>query len=66
MSFVSFVAPEILFDDDDDDVICFFGFETSSSAVPNGFVQTQQKFASRSLSGTQYDGRAESLMKSEI
>lgn len=37
-----------------------------ASAVPNGFVHTQQKFASRSLSGTQYDGRAESLIKSGI
>lgn len=45
--------------------VCFFAFDKRSSAVPNGFVQTQQNFASGSLSRTQYDGRAESFIKSE-
>lgn len=44
--------------------VCFLAFVKRSSAVPNGFVQTQQDFAS--LSGTQYDGRAASFIKSEM
>lgn len=56
--------PEPLFCDDEGDDPDFLPFDASSSAVPNGFVHTQQKFASRSLSGTQYDGRAESLIRS--